>query len=121
MTVTTQYQSFGDLGKNLLEQRGVKVTYGVFDPEVTGQGVDDGRVEETHEVNVLFKTGFRQRGSGTFTPMNEISAIMHQVPFDPKPGDYLITPQGKQYPITDVVVTSPDGVPLVYELRLTDG
>ena len=122
MTVTTQYGSFVTLARQLLQQRGVKVTYGRKDEPVTGQGIgEDKSVGQRLEVNVLFRAGYRRRQSGSFLPSNELTAIMPNTGFEPKPNDHLITPAGKRYPVDDVTIIAPDGFPIMYFLGLRDG
>ena len=122
MTLTTKYNEFIDLAKTLLAENGVAVTYGVHDNELTGQAVnDDNRVEKTYKVNVFLSREVLRRQAGTFMPEDRTGALMEAVPFEPKTGDYMITPAGRRYSVTGVIAEQPDGVPIYYELMLQDG
>ena len=123
MTVTTRYGDFITLGQQLLRDYGVKVTYGVHDNELTGQSVnDDNRVERTYQVNFLFDQEVLRRQAGTFMPEDKNGGYMEAgLPFEPKTGDWLITPTGRRYSVIGVIAEQPDGVPLIYEILLEDG
>lgn len=123
MEVTTRYGEFITLGQTLLADNGVEVTYGQNVEELTGQATNaDDRVEQTHKVNVFFDDEIVARQSGSFMPEDKAGAIMEAgLAFEPTAGDFLITPQGKRYPVTSVTSVAPDGVPLYYELILEDG
>ena len=121
--LTTKYGRFLDTGKRLLRRYGVSVQYGIYEPELTGQAVDeDNRVEQTYTVNVLFDNEVLRRQSGTLMPEDMTGCIMEAgLPFDPKPDDFLTTPQGRRYGVASVTEVAPDGVPLFYEVVLEDG
>ena len=105
-----------------MKQYGVCCEYGVHEPELFGQTVNaDNRIEQRYNVYVLFDDSFRRRDGGTFIPTNEVTAYMASQPFKPKPGDWIVDPLGKRYPVDDVEIVKPDGFPIFYELRLIDG
>ena len=119
--MTTKYAGeIADAQKSIAEA-GIKVTYGFLEPEYGQQTTEDTRIETVTEVDVFFRTGFYRRQGDSFMPRNQLTALMASVNFTPKIGDYLITPKGKRYPIDEVTVIAPDGEPILYYLRLTDG
>ena len=121
-TLTTQYGTFVTLARTLLNQSGVFVTYGRFDEEVSGHEVGgDNRVEQKLQVKVLLRAKFLRRQADGFVPSLESTALMANNGFDPKQGDYIIEPDGKRSPITDITVIAPDGFPILYYLGFRDG
>lgn len=105
-----------------IREDGVPVEYIVKGADLFGQGVNvDDKVETRFIVDLLFVSEFRRRDGGQFLPSNQGEAWMAIQPFKPKPGDAFITPMGKEYPIDQVEVISPDGYPVIYSLRFIDG
>lgn len=105
-----------------LREEGVRVEYIVKEPDLFGQGTNvDDRVELRYLVDVLFVDMFRRRDGGSYLPSNQGECWMASQPFKPKPGDIVITPYGKHFPVDQVQVIAPDGAPIIYNLRLIDG
>ena len=105
-----------------IREDGVTVEYHVEEPHLLGQRVNrDDRVTTRYYVDVIFDDEYRRRDGGTARPSNQFEAWMGSQPFKPKPGDKLITPAGKEYPIDQVRAIEPDGYPIIYNLRGIDG
>lgn len=122
MALTTQYGSFVTLAQNLLDQRGVFVTYGRYDENATGHTVGgDNRVEQKLRVKVLFRTKFLRKMAGKFIQSTESTALMANNGFKPKPNDYIIEPNGKRSPIDEIAEIGPDGFPILYYLGFREG
>ena len=122
MTLTTQDGSYVALARRLLENSGVSVTYGRFDEPVGDQAVGrDGRVEQKLTVKVLLRAKFLRRQAGQFMQSLESTALMANNGFKPKPGDYIIEPDGKRSPIDEITTVAPDGFPILYYLGFRDG
>lgn len=119
--MTTKYQRSLDKIKNKIADRGVRVEYYSEEAPLLGQAVNrDNRVTTRHHVAVIFTN--ESLGRDGFKPSDYGEAILAgDAPVQPKPGDYLITPLGRRYSVSEVVRLEPDGVPLRYTLRLIDG
>ena len=105
-----------------IKEDGVTVEYYSEVPPLFGRGVNqDNRITVRHYVDVIFDDEYRRRDGGGARPSNQFEAWMGAVPFKPKPGDKLVTPMGKSYPIDQVRAIEPDGYPIIYQLRGIDG
>ena len=106
-----------------IQKKGVQVEYGQYHPALLGQATNtDNRVEVRYQVYVLFLDEEQGRDGGSYLPSNELEVLMAGgQAFEPKAGDWLVTPAGKRYPVESVSKLQPDGVPIRYILRLVDG
>lgn len=117
-------QEFVDLANDLMKEFGVKILYATYDVPLAGQQTTDSdpRVLRKLEAYVVFRTSIRNRQSGAYTPRNRLSCMMQPVPnLRPKPGDYIVTPEGKRFPVDYVETIEPNNVPILYILELMDG
>lgn len=121
--MTTKFQDSLDKLKAKIAKEGVVVDYIVEEPHLLGQGVNvDDRIETRYLIEVLFDDENLSRDGGDFNPSDSAVCIMAgDAPVEPKPGDKLITPLGKLYPVSSVGRLMPDGIPLRYTLVLDDG
>ena len=119
----TQYRRGLLRAKQALNRRGVFYTYVSRIPEVRGQVTNaDNRVDIEYRVKVLQSRKSRRRDAGRSLQTHELSFLMHgDLPFKPKPGDYVVDPYGKRLPVDDVRIIGPDAVPLLYRMRCIDG
>ena len=106
-----------------IRQYGVCIDYTSKQPELHGQAVNaDNRVEHRFAIYALFLRKTKRRDAGRNLQSHEAEILIAAgVPFVPKPGDSLIDPQGKRYPVDDVRTIGPDGFPILYRIRCIDG
>ena len=106
-----------------LKKVGRLVQYIERNEELYGQAINaDNRVETQHWVYAFNRRWSRGKDAGQFEPTNELEVILAGVvPFEPKQGDFLIDPWGKNWPVDNVRIVGPDFYPILYYLRMIDG
>lgn len=122
-TIPTKYRRQLTRAKAAIAKYGATIIYGVHQPEIHGQITNvDTRVEQEFRITALILRKSRRRDAGRFLQTHEVSVLLGgDLPFKPKPGDWIIDPQGKRLPVDDVRIVGPDGVPLLFRVRCIDG